>query len=83
MTIQRVPEGATHYSRVTTEGESDMAVCLRESTDPCEVCGAPTATWQPLGQEGGPGPACVGCMLDVDWSAPRPLPLPADLPTHL
>jgi hypothetical protein len=86
-TIQRVPDTATHYARVTTEGEPDMAICLREAPEApsCEDCGRTDLRplWQPLDQEGGPGPVCPSCLADADWAGPFPLPLPIDLPTHL
>lgn len=75
--------GATHWSLPPDEGDfPQLAVLLREDgRDECPECGQVGALWQPINQEGGPGPACGQCLDGLGWTAPEPLPCPH--PTHV
>lgn len=80
-------EGATHYVPCSIDGV-EMIVLLQASPeeDGCEAegfgsCAAPY--WQPLDQEGGPGPCCTAHIAMGGPGDVRPLPAPEGSHTHL
>lgn len=87
MSFVSVPE-ATHYVVVEEVPEGVVVVLLMPS-EPEEGCEAEGmgecrgAYWQPLNQEGGPGPCCEAHVGMGGPGVALPLPAPANAHTHL
>lgn len=65
--------GATHWAEF-----SGFAVLLQKvEEDYCSACERSRVCWQPINQDGGPGPICEACI------GHSPRELPTDLPTHV
>lgn len=65
--------GATHWAAF-----DGMGVLLqRVEHCSCDGCDRFGPGWQPINQDGGPGPLCEGCI------GHKPKELPCDLPTHV
>lgn len=75
--------GVTHWTIPSfEEGEAALVVLLREEEQPdvCSACEELQHVFQPINQEGGPGPVCVECMSEAGWMQPVAV---GDLPTHV
>jgi len=75
--------GVTHWSIPPfLQGEAPLVVLLREVNlqDECSVCESLQHVFQPINQEGGPGPVCMECISALGWLPPVAL---GDLPTHI
>lgn len=63
---------ATHWAEDLHTG---MAILLRKVDENCSECGEQNEyIWQPVDQEGGPGPSCTLCLVSGGLQYPKDLP---------